>query len=405
MTGTSYNGTLPIAAATTGVEGLAAVIPDAANTSYYHYYRSNGLVRHPGGYMGEDIDVLYNFIHSGAEENCLSCNQRVRDGIMASNQDRITGDYNDFWASRDYLNKLGNYTTPTLLSHGLSDWNVMPGHSIRVFEALTAKGVPCQMYLHQGGHGGPPPLDIMNRWFTHYLHGIDNGVENDPTLYVVREGEKRSSPTQYQTYPNPDAQPVTVYLSAGGQQVGGLKLAPSNSKATESFADDANISGTKLAKATQSPNRLLYVTPKLSSNVYLSGTPQITVKMACNKPAANLSVWLVSLPFETSKLPKRVRQIDNPKNLITRGWADPQNNQSLTQSEPLESGKFYEVTFELEPDDQVIRAGQQIGLMIFSSDRDFTLWPEPGTELTIDLDGTSLELPIVGGKAALNFAN
>ena len=37
MTGTSYNGTLPIAAATTGVEGLEAIIPIAPNTSYYHY--------------------------------------------------------------------------------------------------------------------------------------------------------------------------------------------------------------------------------------------------------------------------------------------------------------------------------------------------------------------------------
>lgn len=44
MTGTSYNGTLPLAAATTGVAGLEAIIPIAPNTSYYHYYRSNGLV-------------------------------------------------------------------------------------------------------------------------------------------------------------------------------------------------------------------------------------------------------------------------------------------------------------------------------------------------------------------------
>ena len=33
MTGTSYNGTLPLAAATTGVEGLKAIIPIAPNTS------------------------------------------------------------------------------------------------------------------------------------------------------------------------------------------------------------------------------------------------------------------------------------------------------------------------------------------------------------------------------------
>ncbi|HRP07537.1 MAG TPA: CocE/NonD family hydrolase, partial [Gemmatimonadales bacterium] len=35
MTGTSYNGTLPIAAATTGVDGLEAIVPIAPNTSYY----------------------------------------------------------------------------------------------------------------------------------------------------------------------------------------------------------------------------------------------------------------------------------------------------------------------------------------------------------------------------------
>jgi X-Pro dipeptidyl-peptidase len=42
--------------------------------------------------------------------------------------------------------------------------------------------------------------------------------------------------------------------------------------------------------------------------------------------------------------------------------------------------------------------------MIFSSDRDFTLWPSPGTELTIDLAGTSLRLPVVGGAAAFETA-
>jgi X-Pro dipeptidyl-peptidase len=69
----------------------------------------------------------------------------------------------------------------------------------------------------------------------------------------------------------------------------------------------------------------------------------------------------------------------------------------LTDGELLEPGRFYDMTFNLQPDDQIIPAGQQIGLMIFSSDRDFTLWPEPGTELTVDLDGTQLVIPVVGG--------
>src|SRR5690606_40880316 len=84
MTGTSFNGTLALAAATTGVEGLEAIIPVAPNTSYYHYYRSNGLVRAPQGYLGEDIDVLYDFIHSGDESKRArnkigraSCRERV----------------------------------------------------------------------------------------------------------------------------------------------------------------------------------------------------------------------------------------------------------------------------------------------------------------------------------------
>jgi X-Pro dipeptidyl-peptidase len=64
-------------------------------------------------------------------------------------------------------------------------------------------------------------------------------------------------------------------------------------------------------------------------------------------------------------------------------------------------GELYTITFDLQPDDQVVRAGKRIGLMIFSSDRDFTLWPQPGTELTIDLGATSVALPIVGGEAAL----
>ena len=56
------------------------------------------------------------------------------------------------------------------------------------------------------------------------------------------------------------------------------------------------------------------------------------------------------------------------------------------------------------PDDQIIKKGQQIGLMIFSSDKEFTLHPEPGTELTVDLDATTIHLPIVGGIEAFSNA-
>ena len=79
MTGTSYDGTLCIAAATTGVQGLEAIIPVAPVTSFYHYYRSNGLVRSPGGYVGEDVDVLYDFINSGEKSKRKYLNKVIRE--------------------------------------------------------------------------------------------------------------------------------------------------------------------------------------------------------------------------------------------------------------------------------------------------------------------------------------
>ncbi|MFP6738431.1 MAG: Xaa-Pro dipeptidyl-peptidase [Planctomycetota bacterium] len=397
MTGTSYNGTLALAAATTGVEGLEAIIPIAPNTSYYHYYRSNGLIRHPGGYMGEDIDVLYDFIHSGEPMQREYCDTNIRDKEMAENLDRITGDYNDFWFGRDYLNELGPLKAATLMSHAFNDWNVMPEHSVRIYEALKEKkDLPLQAFFHQGGHGGPPPMKLMNRWFTRYLFGIENGVEKDPRAWIVREGKKRTEPTPYEDYPNPKASPVRLHPARGGNETGRLGFKARGGQGREKLIDNYEINGASLASQQKGENRLLYASAKLSRPVHISGTPRITIKLASSQPAVNLSVWLVSLPWK-----KGGKTNDN---LISRGWADPQNHESLRESERLVPGRFYKLNFDFQPDDQVIPRGQRIGLMIFSSDKDFTLWPKPGTELTIDLDATSIELPVVGGPRALRRA-
>jgi X-Pro dipeptidyl-peptidase len=141
MTGTSYNGTIPLAAAVTGVAGLEAIIPIAPNTSYYHYYRSNGLVRHPGGWLGEDIDFLYDFINSGDPVRREFCNRRYRDGDFAEGRDRAHGDYNDFWAARDLLTKVGNIKAAVLMSHAFNDWNVVPSTAC-ASEALKGRVPP-----------------------------------------------------------------------------------------------------------------------------------------------------------------------------------------------------------------------------------------------------------------------
>ncbi|WP_439128385.1 Xaa-Pro dipeptidyl-peptidase [Polaribacter sp.] len=398
MTGTSYNGTIPLAAATTGVDGLEAIIPVAPNTSYYHYYRSNGLVRSPGGYLGEDIDVLYDFIHSGKEENRARNNKVVRDTEMANGMDRETGDYNDFWAGRDYLNDMKPMKAALLMSHGFNDWNVMPEHSYRIYKKASEMGLPTQIYYHQNGHGGPPPIKMMNRWFTRYLFGIENGVENDPKAWIVRESDKRSEPTSYKNYPNPDASNVTFYLAGNAPEAGSLSTNKTNSKTKETLVDNYSFSAEALAQAAYTNHRLLYVSPILKEDIHISGISTIKIKAASSKPGVNLSVYLVSLPWNSGR---RTKITDN---IITRGWADLQNYKSLTSSKPLKPGKFYEMTFDLQPDDQIIKKGQQIGLMIFSSDNNYTLLPKPGTELTVDLAGTKITIPIVGGKSAFDKA-
>ena len=406
MTGTSYNGTIPIAAATTGVKGLECIIPVSPNTSYYHYYRSNGLVRSPGGYLGEDVDSLYDFIASGNPALRANSEKLYRDGLFAKNQDRITGDYNQFWADRDLLRFAKGIKCAVMMAHGFNDWNVVPEHAVRISDAIKGR-VPLIQYFHQGGHGGDPPLELENKWFTRFLYGIKNGIEDGPKAYIVRErtpGAPRTAmaPTPYADYPNPDAKPVSFNLLAGGTLTTdkvALKQGPM------ALVDDASLDAPTLVQAVASPNRLLFSTAELKLPVHLSGTIRVTIRLSSKAPAANLSVYLVQLPWTAGPI--------STSNLITRGWADPQNYKSLTKGGdyqsmepgvPLKPGQFVSLTFDLEPKDQIIPVGKRIALMIMSSDHDFTLQPKPGTILTVDLDGTRVTLPVVGGIDALTKA-
>jgi X-Pro dipeptidyl-peptidase len=432
MIGTSYEGTLPLAAATTGVQGLEVVVPMSPNTSYYHYYRSNGLVRSPGGYLGEDVDVLYDFVSSADTLGRANCDKLWKNGIFAGTkgQDRATGDFNDFWASRDLLPFVKNIKAAVLLAHGFNDYNVVPEHSVRIYDEMRAHNLPVSIYLHQGGHGGNPPAEQLNRWFSHYLYGVDNGVEKDPPVWIVQDasaqapwappldttplaragggrGRVQTAPTPFASFPVPGSVPVTFHPAAGGASIGNLAYTPAKA-GSETLTDDVAFSGSALASMDQSPHRLLYATKTLTDTVHISGTPRVTLRIASSKPAANLSIWLVMLPYDSARAGSQ-----SHIGSITHGWADIQNYKSLTKGgnyaskipeEPLTPGKFYDVTFDLQPDDEFVPAGKRLGVMIMSSDREFTLWPKAGTELTVDLAHSSFVIPIVGGRGALSKA-
>ncbi len=170
MMGTSYNGTIPIAAATTGVDGLAAIVPIAAISDWYDYYRANGAVRAPhsaaGGtgnnaFQGEDLDVLADLVYSRRDEQAnppgrIKC-RAIIDAIKAQ-VGRETGDRTPFWQERNYMKDAAKIKAATLIAHGGNDFNVMTKNAAQLYDALKAQTARRAMfYFHQGGHGGAPP--------------------------------------------------------------------------------------------------------------------------------------------------------------------------------------------------------------------------------------------------------
>ena len=384
MIGTSYNGTLPIGVASTGVEGLDAIVPISAISDWYNYYRANGAVRAPGGYQGEDLDVLADYVHTRRDQAVC---QPVIDELRAK-QDRASGDRTEFWTERDYLADADRITAATLVAHGQSDWNVMTKNAADLYEAVKANGTPHQLYLHQGGHGGAPNDTLLNRWFTRYLFKVENGVENLPKAYIQREDRTL---VEYADWPEPGTAPVTLNLNAAGTAggVGELDFRRDASGRTESFTDDAQQRAANLAAAPESANRLAYRTRELTGEVRLSGTPSVSLELAVDRERANLTALLVDYPASGS-----------PK-IVTRGWMDVQNRNSDAVTDPIEPGASYRFDFEFEPKDYVFPAGSRIGLVVLSSDYEYTIRPAAGTRLTLAPSASEVQLPIVGGAAEL----
>ena len=183
MTGTSYNGTLAEAVATTGVQGLKAIVPVSGISDWYDYYRANGMVRAPFTFQGEDLDVLADVVYSRADRSI--CRSEI-DGLV-NEEDRVTGDFSQHWAARDYMPDVRHVHAAVLMAHGNNDFNVMTKNMAQFYEAIKAQGVPHMLYFHQAGHGGAPPDVLMNLWFTRYLFGVHNNVEQLPRAWIVRE--------------------------------------------------------------------------------------------------------------------------------------------------------------------------------------------------------------------------
>ncbi len=383
MMGVSYNGTLPNAVASTGVEGLEAIVPIGAISNWYDYYRTDGAVVAPGGYQGEDADVLAEYVHTRADrEPC----RPVIDGLTAE-QDRITGDYSRFWDERNYLDDVDKVHAAVLSVHGLNDWNVKTRQAAQWYGALREHDVPHKIWWHQSGHTDPIKLReqewlrTLNRWFTRYLYDVPNGVEGEPRATVQRED---GSWTEEPEWPAPDAAETVLRPSAGGSQRGGLSAGSPAAEAVEGLTDDAGLLAEDLAAAPSSPNRLAYFTEPLAEQARVSGEVRADLALTFDRPAANVTALLVD------------QAPDGSVSVVTRGWTDPQNREALDRTTPIEPGQNYAITVSMQPDDYVFAPGHRLGVVVLSSDHDFTLRPKPGAGMRLDLARTSISIPAVG---------
>lgn len=428
MIGVSYNGTLPNAVAATGVKGLETIVPIAAISSWYDYYRANGAVVAPGGYQGEDADVLAKAVLT--RKNPEACTKAIRD--LEQKQDRITGDYNDFWDERNYVKRAKNIRASVFLVHGLNDWNVKTKHAAQWWNALERYHVPRKIWLHQGGHINPFNLrhkewmTTLNRWFDHWLYGINNGIMKEPMADIEHAADKWET---HQNWPDPKTKPVSLHLKATTHDGPGelySRLIPTRPHHRESLIDDPRQKAEQLAADPEAPSshRLVYLTPELKEAIRISGTPKITIRARIDKPVANLTALLVDygtdtrvdyqkglkntgeqvcygegVPGDTGCTYLYEHQIHTtPFEIVTRGWMDPQNRHSSIRSKPIKPGQDYTFQWDLQADDYLFKPGHRIGVVLISSDHDYTLRPTGGTKITVTPEKSRIVLPIAGGK-------
>ncbi|HEX2130279.1 MAG TPA: CocE/NonD family hydrolase, partial [Actinophytocola sp.] len=400
MLGVSYNGTLPNQVATTGVEGLRTIVPVSAISSWYDYYRANGLVRAPhsnrsgvgqNAFQGEDLDILAFFIEGPRREEC-----RFVTDPMLQYSDRTTGDYNAYWHERDYLHRARGVEASVFVVHGLEDYNVMPKAAASWWERLERYDVPRKIWLHKDGHGGPRGATdfprTLHRWMDHWLFGVDNGIMDEPRADVQRPD---GTYEQYADWPVPGARDTRLHLGATNATEPGT-LTPRKApgpRPRQSFTDAGRELDTDVDLLPNpdeaNPNRLVYTSEPLREPAHLSGTPSVSLRASVdNRYAANLTAVVVDYgPPGSTAAPV----------MVTRGWTDVQNRRSIERSTPIQQGREYTFTWDLEPDDYVFPAGHRIGLVVVSTDMHYTLRPLPGTELTVFPHRSTVTLPIVGG--------
>jgi X-Pro dipeptidyl-peptidase len=165
------------------------------------------------------------------------------------------------------------------------------------------------------------------------------------------------------------------------------------------------------------PNRLAFLTTPLAAPARLSGTPRVTVRASLDGRSPYLTALLVDygtdtrfagittvpgqdcigpgIPEDPGCFNKRAYVTrETPLKIVSRGWLDVRNRYSVWDETPVAAGRTYTLSWDLQPQDHIFKAGHRIGLVLISTDRDHTLRYRTGTTVEADLGLSHLLLPL-----------
>jgi X-Pro dipeptidyl-peptidase len=417
MIGKSWDGSVANGVAATGVEGLETIVPISAISSWYDYYRDNGAIYTIDG----GPHWLSGFVNGRPAEVC----QPVRDAIFTGS-DTVNGNYNAFWAERDFVPDARKVKASVFIAHGINDNNVETKHFAQWWDALAKNRVPRKIWISQEGHVDPFDfrrsawVETLHRWFDYWLQDLPNGVMREPTATIERAPDVWVNES---TWPARGAFSLPVSLGAGDGTTGTLGLRPSSGSVT--VVDNPALRERDLVA---NPNgavsgRQVFLSAPLPRDLRISGTTRLSLRVKVDKPTTELTARLVDygtatrINYQGSK--EGIRNLttqscygassafddpcylDTAKDVVTadaavmtRGWVDAAHRDSLSHPTPLQPDRWYTVTFDLMAHDAVLPAGRVLGLVLSVSDAQSTEPTSTGATVQIDLGRSRLGLPV-----------
>lgn len=412
-TGISYLGTMSNGLATTGVDGLEVIIAEAGISSWYNYYRENGLVTSPGGYPGEDFDSLAELTYSrnlqagdyirGNEAHQADL-EKVKEKL-----DRKTGDYNQFWHDRNYLLNAHKVQAEVVFTHGSQDWNVKPLHVYQMFHALPSH-INKHLFFHHGAHvymNNWQSIDFresMNALLSMKLLGLDSSYQLPTVIW-----QDNIAPQRWQGLDNFGKQDELHTFSLGNEE----KVIQNqyDQKDFDRYGKTYQIFNTELyqGKANQ-----ITIDLPVSQDLHLNGRVALKLRVKSSTNKGLLSAQLLELGQKKYLQPYpavlSARTIDNGRyhmlenlcelpfnpsaqRVITKGYLNLQNRTNLLTIEEIQPNEWMDFQLELQPTIYKLKEGDTLRLVLYTTDFEITIRDNTDYQLTVDLAKSSLILP------------